>query len=275
MHGLGNDFVIFDMVSHPFTLTSDMIRTWGDRHTGIGFDQLLVALPPTIPEADFRFQIYNADGTEARQCGNGLRCFAKFVVDAGLTVKTKLLVETLGGQSETKILETSGQENDCLVEVNMGVPILDPEQIPLNTDMPGLEHTIKLPEQEVLVTPVSMGNPHAVIFVSDIQDTSIPSIAHAIQTSQQFPEGVNVGFLQVIDRAFGRLRVVERGVGETLACGTGACAAAVAGMLHGKFIDRVKLSLPGGKIKLTWKGNGHPVRMVGPAVFTYKGEIEL
>ena len=275
MHGLGNDFVIFDMITHPFKLTGDVIRKWSDRNTGIGFDQLLAVHPPNTPEADFRFQIYNADGTEAQQCGNGIRCFAKFVVDSGLTVKKHLLIETLAGVCETHLLKFSTKSNRSLVEVNMGIPSLDPAQIPFESEAEQLEHLMKLQEQDVIFTPLSMGNPHAVIFVSDIQDTSIQAIAHAVQTSPRFPNGVNVGFLQVIDQSFGRLRVIERGVGETLACGTGACAAAVAGILHNKFNDRVKLSLPGGKIKLSWKGHGTPVRMEGPAELIYKGEIQL
>ena len=177
MHGLGNDFVIFDMITHPFKLTSDVIRKWSDRNTGIGFDQLLAVHPPNTPEADFRFQIYNADGTEARQCGNGLRCFATFVVDSGLTVKKHLIIETLAGVCETHLLKFSTKNNRSLVEVNMGIPTLEPAQIPFRSEAEQLEYPMKLQEQNVIITPLSMGNPHAVIFVNDIQDLSLIHIS--------------------------------------------------------------------------------------------------
>ncbi len=269
MHGLGNDFMVVDCVTQHVALDADVVRRLADRHLGVGFDQLLLVEPPSNPSADFRFRIYNADGSEAEQCGNGARCFARFVADNALCAKPTLELETNTGTIITRRLD------DGQVEVEMGVPSIDPAQIPFVTECAQTSYVIPIGDGEVEVTPVSVGNPHAVLFVDNVFDAPVADLGARIGASPQFPKGVNVGFCQVVDSGFARLRVFERGVGETRACGSGACAAAVAGRLTGRLGERSKISLPGGKVRISWAGPGHRVLMTGPCASVYEGNIEL
>ncbi len=285
MHGLGNDFMVVDLVTQPVELDPAVVRAWGDRNCGVGFDQLLAVEPPLNPEDDFQFTIFNTDGTRAEQCGNGARCFAKFVVDQGLTIKRELTLGTTTGSIQTALLE------DGQVEVRMPVPNLDHESIPYvptpprrvravndprdGSDVAGCDHLLDVKGHLIEVTPVSMGNPHAVIFVDDVNTTDVDSIGEALQHHDAFPEQVNVSFLEVVDRRFARLRVFERGVGETLACGSGACASMVAGCVHDRLNSRAKLSVAGGKLRMEWDGPGEPVVMTGPAKTVFHGRVDL
>ena len=248
--------------------TPDQVRSWGDRRTGVGFDQLLAVLPPSDPDADFRMRVFNADGSEAEQCGNGARCFARFVVEEELTVKRELLLETEGGNIRTELLDNRQ------VRVDMGVPSTEPERVPFVAEETRASYVIDVGDASVEVTPVSMGNPHAVVFVNNVARADIEGIGSALQQHERFPEQVNVGFLQVVDRRFGRLRVYERGAGETRACGSGACAAMVAARLHDRLEARAKISLPGGKLRLEWQGRGSTAKLSGPTQFVYTGRIE-
>lgn len=272
MHGLGNDFMVVDLVTQSLELKAQEIRRWSDRRTGVGFDQLLAVLPPSDPAADFRYRIFNRDGSEAEQCGNGARCFARFVRDHGLTVKRCLTLETGNGLIRTRLLEGDG------VEVEMGRPGLAPVDIPFLPDHAdpvgdGLRYRLATPEAEVVLAPVSIGNPHAVIEVDDIVSAPVKRLGMAVQSSPAFPEGVNVGFVQVVQKDFARLRVYERGAGETRACGSGACAAMVAGRLRGRLDTEATLSLRGGEVSLRWPGEAEAVTMTGPAAQTYDGQI--
>jgi diaminopimelate epimerase len=269
MHGLGNDFMVIDQVSQEVPLSSELIQRLADRHTGVGFDQLLCVQPPTNPDSDFRFRIYNADGSEAEQCGNGARCFAKFVVDKRLSVKSELHLQTNNGSIVTRL------RDDGMVEVDMGVPTTVPERIPFVADAESTTYRIAVGADAFDVVPVSVGNPHAVLFVNSVNDAPVATLGSALSRHERFPHGANVGFCQVIDPGFVRLRVYERGVGETRACGTGACAAAVAGILTGRLGERIKVSLPGGKVKIKWAGSGHSLHMLGPACLVYEGHIEV
>jgi len=269
MHGLGNDFMVIDQVSQDVHLTPDTILRMADRHTGVGFDQLLCVEPPTDPDSDFRYRIYNSDGSEAEQCGNGARCFAKFVVAKHLSSKTELRLQTNAGVIVTHL------RDDGTVEVDMGVPSTVPDEVPFVTDHAAISYPITIGNETVEVVPISIGNPHAVVFVDSVSEAPVGRLGPVLMRHERFPRGVNVGFCQVIDSGFARLRVYERGVGETRACGTGACAAAVAGVLTGRFGERIKISLPGGKVKISWAGAGHSVYLLGPACFVYEGHIEL
>ena len=272
MHGLGNDFMVVDLVTQNLALRPGDIRRWSDRRTGIGFDQLLAVLPPSDPEADFRYRIFNRDGSEAEQCGNGARCFAKFVRDHGLTVKQNLTIETANGVIRTRLLDADQ------VEVEMGTPDLAPEQVPFRAELAeplgdGLRHRLDMEETTVALTPVSIGNPHAVIEVEDIVNAPVKRLGTQVQSSPAFPEGVNVGFLQIVQPDFARLRVYERGAGETRACGSGACAAMVAGRLSEQLLAEATISLRGGEVRLRWPGEGESVTMTGPATQIYDGQM--
>jgi diaminopimelate epimerase len=269
MHGLGNDFMVLDQLTQHVHLTPELVQRLADRRTGIGFDQLLAVEPPTDPDSDFRYRIYNADGTEAEQCGNGARCFARFVVDNHLSNKTELKLQTSSGVIATRL------RDDGMVEVDMGIPTTVPEQIPFLADQQATTYRIAVGNAEVEVVPVSVGNPHAVLFVDSVNTAPVDTLGPLLVRHERFPNGANVGFCQVVDSGFARLRVYERGVGETRACGTGACAAAVAGVLTGRFGERVKISLPGGKVKISWAGPGHCLHMLGPACLVYEGNIEI
>ena len=272
MHGIGNDFMVLDLVTQNVELTADRIKRWSDRRTGVGFDQLLAVLPPSDPTADFRYRIFNRDGTQAEQCGNGARCFAKFVRDHGLSVKQGLTLETSSGLVRTRMLE------DDRVEVEMGVPGLEPGNVPFRPEAAealagGVRFRLPVADGEIVVAPVSIGNPHAVIEVDDIVNAPVKRLGVQVQASEAFPEGVNVGFLQIVEPDFARLRVFERGAGETRACGSGACAAMVVGRLTGQFESRVTVSLRGGEVQLHWPGEGDSVTMTGPAAQIYEGQI--
>ena len=272
MHGIGNDFMVLDLVTQNVELTADRIKRWSDRRTGVGFDQLLAVMPPSDPTADFRYRIFNRDGTQAEQCGNGARCFAKFVRDHGLSVKQGLTLETSSGLVRTRMLE------DDRVEVEMGVPGLEPGDVPFRPELAealadGVRYRLPVADREVVVAPVSIGNPHAVIEIDDIVNAPVKRVGMLVQASEAFPEGVNVGFLQIVEPDFARLRVFERGAGETRACGSGACAAMVVGRLTGQLESRVMVSLRGGEVQLRWPGEGESVTMTGPAAQIYEGQI--
>ena len=275
MHGLGNDFMVVDLITQQADPTPAQIRAWGDRRTGIGFDQFLAVLPPDAPDMDFRYRIFNADGSEAEQCGNGARCFARFVVDERLTVKRRLCLQTAGGAVRTRLLA------DGDVQVDMGVPGTALQAVPFVAGN-GIEiqdravgQPVDVDGSRLHVTPVSMGNPHAVIFVDDVLRADVERIGQGLQHHPCFPDQANVGFLQVVSRCFGRLRVYERGVGETRACGSGACAAVVAGRLQDRFDEHVELSLPGGKLQVAWRGLGETATLTGSAKRVYKGKVTL
>ena len=269
MHGLGNDFVVIDAINQSVSLSPQQIRQLADRHFGIGCDQLLLVEAATTTAADFRYRIYNADGGEVEQCGNGARCFMQFVRDQGLTDKSQLQVETAGGPLQL-IQQADGQ-----ISVDMGVPRLEPADIPFVA--PGRERVYALDvlDRHLEIMAISMGNPHAVLLVDDIETAPVASIGPAIENHPHFPERVNVGFMQIVNNDCIRLRVFERGAGETLACGSGACAAVVAGRLRAQLAESVKVILNGGELVVSWAGEGEPVLMTGPATTVYQGRIEL
>lgn len=269
MHGLGNDFMVIDLVSQQAYIQPKHAKQWGDRHTGIGFDQLLLVEAPNDPDVDFRYRIFNSDGSEVEQCGNGARCFARFVLDKRLTTKKRIRVETRGGIIELQ-MRADGQ-----VTVDMGPPRLDPAQVPFVADAQALAYTIDVEGQNVELAAVSMGNPHAVIRTADVDSAPVHSLGPKIEHHPRFPQRVNVGFLQVLDRQHAKLRVWERGAGETQACGTGACAAAVVAIGQGWMDSPLQLELPGGKLCIEWAGVGQPVMMTGPAVRVYEGQIRF
>ena len=270
MHGLGNDFVVIDGMRQYVELTPETIRALGDRHTGIGFDQLLLVEPPTAPGADFRYRIFNADGGEVEQCGNGARCFVRFVHDQKLTDKTAIVVETKRGIIHPR-LEANG-----LVTVDMGQPRFAPAEIPFESETDAAEQPLSLTDGATLmIGAVSMGNPHAVTVVADVDTAPVAGQGPLIESHARFPQRVNAGFMQVIDRHNIRLRVYERGAGETLACGTGACAAVVSGIRRGLLDSPVLVQTRGGELNIAWNGAGQSVIMTGPAVTVFTGEIDL
>ena len=269
MHGLGNDFVVLDLLSQRFHLQEKHIRKLADRRFGIGCDQVLVVEEPRQPDVDFRYRIYNGDGGEVEQCGNGARCFAKFVRDKKLTGKRKIRVETHAGIIELSITE------DRQVLVNMGTPELNPAQIPFNADTRADSYNIDIDGQRYQIGAVSIGNPHAVMLVDDIESAAVATLGPAIESHPLFPQRVNAGFMQVINRREIKLRVYERGAGETKACGTGACAAVVSGQLRGLLDQQVNVTLPGGSLTIEWRGEGHPVMMTGPATSVFEGQIQI
>ncbi|WP_127557589.1 diaminopimelate epimerase [Saccharospirillum alexandrii] len=267
MHGLGNDFMVIDGVTQPVDFKAADIERWADRHMGIGFDQLLLVEPPTRPDRDFRYRIFNADGTEVENCGNGARCFARFVVDHQLIHAERIRVETAGGDLEL-ILHADGQ-----VTVDMGRPRLSPDRIPFEADNRANLYPVTLNDgSEISLAAVNMGNPHCVIRVDNVDTAPVDTLGPELESHARFPQRVNVGFLQVIDTHNARLRVFERGVGETLACGTGACAAMVAGVINQWFQDHVRITLPGGTLLIEWSGEGN-VLMTGPVETVYEGVI--
>ncbi|HKS14949.1 MAG TPA: diaminopimelate epimerase [Pseudomonas sp.] len=269
MHGLGNDFMVLDLVSQHAHIQPKHAKQWGDRHTGIGFDQLLIVEAPSNPEVDFRYRIFNSDGSEVEQCGNGARCFARFVLDKRLTAKKRIRVETKGGIIELDV------RNDGQVCVDMGPPRLVPAEIPFEAPAQALSYPLDVAGQRVDLAAVSMGNPHAVLRVDNIATAPVHELGPKIEHHPRFPQRVNVGFLQVIDRHRANLRVWERGAGETQACGTGACAAAVAAISQGWMDSPVSLDLPGGRLSIEWGGPGKPVLMTGPAVRVFEGQVRL
>ncbi|WP_300437953.1 diaminopimelate epimerase [Zoogloea sp.] len=269
MHGLGNDFVMIDAVRQNIQLTEAQVRYLGDRHFGVGFDQLLVVETSQTPGVDFRYRIFNADGGEVEQCGNGARCFARFVFDQGLTDKREIRVETKKG------IITPRLEADGNVTVDMGVPVLTPADVPFVSDSDAYVQPLDVAGTTVAITAVSMGNPHAVQVVANVDTAPVAEQGPLIEHHPRFPARVNAGFLQIVDEHRVRLRVFERGAGETLACGTGACAAVVAGILRELVVSPVTVETRGGELTIAWNGVGTPVMMTGPAVSVFSAEITL
>lgn len=269
MHGLGNDFMVIDGVSQKVRLSPEKIRQLADRHFGIGFDQLLVVEAPESPEVDFRYRIFNSDGGEVENCGNGARCFAVFVRDRKLTGKSLITVETAGGIMTLQITD-NGE-----VCVNMGVPRLVPSEIPFTADAQSLTYQLSVDGQTLEISAVSMGNPHAVTLVDNVATAPVAELGPLVEKHTRFPQRVNAGFMQVVSTREINLRVFERGVGETLACGTGACAAVVAGQLRQLIGKDVKVNLPGGSLHISWDGPGQPVMMTGPATTVFHGQVKI
>lgn len=272
MHGLGNDFVVIDGVRQSLALTPVHLRLLGDRHFGVGCDQILLVEKASQPDVDFRYRIFNADGGEVEQCGNGARCFVRFVHDQGLSAKREIRVETMKGVIVPR-LEENGE-----VTVNMGVPVFTPAKIPFISESDALIQTLELGSDEVEtieITALSMGNPHAVQIVSDVDTAPVAQQGPVIESHPRFPQRVNAGFMQIVDRHAIRLRVYERAAGETLACGTGACAAVVTGVARGLLDAKVRVETRGGNLTIAWHGPGTSVFMTGPAVTVFTGEIFL
>lgn len=271
MHGLGNDFMVLDLVTQKVKITPKLVKKLGDRNFGVGFDQLLLVEPPTEPDVDFRYRIFNQDGSEVENCGNGARCFAKFVRDKRLTGKDEVTVQTACGRAVLKIHE------DKRVQVDMGEPILSPEKIPFQAQQQAATYTVSVntdgKTQSVELSAVSMGNPHGVLLVNNTEHAPVTTLGAALESHSCFPAKANIGFMQILSRTEVNLRVFERGVGETLACGTGACAAVVAGKLRGQLDMPVTVHLPGGDLEIEWQGPGHSVIMMGPATTVYEGQI--
>lgn len=269
MHGLGNDFVVLDAYTQLLRLSTAQYRWLADRHFGVGCDQILVVEAARGEENDFRYRIFNADGGEVEQCGNGARCFARFVVDKHLTEKQAIRVETLKGVIIPE-LASDGQ-----IRVDMGIPCFIPEKIPFVASEEAVIYPLEVGGKTVDITTVSMGNPHAVQVVADVETAPVAELGPLIESHARFPERVNAGFMQIVDRGAIRLRVFERGSGETLACGTGACAAVVAGIRRGLLDSKVSVSTRGGDLTIEWNGPGQSVLMTGPAVTVFAGEVEL
>ena len=269
MHGLGNDFVVVDGVRQHVALDAATVRCLADRHTGIGCDQLLLVEPPPDPSFDFRYRIFNADGGEVEQCGNGARCFARFVRDRGLTAKERILVATAAGRLEL-VVGADGQ-----VTVDMGVPEFEPARIPFTAPARAPSYALDTGLGRVEFGAVALGNPHAVLLVDDPERAPVATLGPLLESHPDFPRRVNVGFLGIVDRGHARLRVFERGVGETRACGSGACAAVAVGRLQGLLDPVVAVDLTGGRLVISWPGEGEPVHMTGPAEHVFEGVIEL
>ena len=269
MHGLGNDFVVIDAVNQNIALSSEQIRTMADRHFGIGFDQLLLVEKPVSHTADFKYRIFNADGSEVAQCGNGARCFARFVRDKKLTDKNEIRVDTQAGQL---LLQLNA---DGLVTVNMGIPRHQPTEIPLLIANQTILYHLQIGDIDCQFGAVSMGNPHAVIQVDNVATAPVSELGKQLENHAVFPERANIGFMQIINPQAIKLRVYERGSAETLACGSGACAAVVTGIEQGLLDSRVSVQLLGGSLNIFWEGRGTPVWMTGEAVTVFDGVIEL
>jgi len=269
MHGAGNDFVVIDGIRQSVSLSPEQIRLLADRHFGVGCDQLLLVEKARRDDADFRYRIFNADGGEVEQCGNGARCFVRFVHEKKLTGKKEIVVETRSGLISPRL------EDDGRVTVNMGAPIFDPARIPFTSDSDAVMQPLDIDGRTVQITAVSMGNPHAVQVVDDVENAPVTSLGPLIERHARFPKRVNAGFMQILDRGHIRLRVYERGAGETLSCGTGACAAVVAGIRRGVLDDTVHVATRGGALTIHWAGAQSPVLLTGPAVTVFEGEINL
>ena len=268
MHGTGNDFVVIDGVRQHISLSPEQLRLLADRHFGVGCDQILLVEKSRHKEADFRYRIFNADGGEVEQCGNGARCFVRFVHDRGLTSKREIVVETVSGLISPRL------EDDGRVTVNMGAPVFDPERIPF-AGLGTVSEPLEVAGETLEISALSMGNPHAVQVVADIEHAPVAKLGPLIEQHPRFPKRVNAGFMQVKDRSHIRLRVYERGAGETLSCGTGACAAVVAGIRRGLLDSPVSVATRGGLLTIAWNGEDTPVLMTGPAITVFEGEINL
>ncbi|WP_114241902.1 diaminopimelate epimerase [Dyella sp. C9] len=267
MHGIGNDFVMVDCRRHPFALDAARIRAIGDRRTGVGFDQLISIEPPRDPTCAFYYGIWNTDGSASGQCGNGVRCVAAWLHRAGeLAIDETVRLESPSGPVAVRLLGPNE------VTVDMGVPVFAPAQVPLRADREAARYAVELDDEIVEIGAVSMGNPHAVVVVDDLQAPALERLGPALTGHPRFPEGANTGFVQVVNRQQLRLRVHERGSGWTLACGTGACAAMAVMRLRGEVDERVRVALPGGELTIDWAGPGHTLWMTGPAAFVFEGE---
>ncbi|AHG74668.1 Diaminopimelate epimerase [Mannheimia varigena USDA-ARS-USMARC-1296] len=269
MHGLGNDFMVVDGVTQNVYLTEEMIRTLSDRYRGVGFDQLLLVEPPYDPELDFHYRIFNADGSEVSQCGNGARCFARFVTLKGLTNKRDIYVSTVKGKMVLSL------QDDDKVQVNMGEPIWEPAQIPFTANKFEKNYILRTDLQTVLCGVVSMGNPHCVLQVDDVKTAPVNELGPLLESHERFPERANISFMQVLNRSHVKLRVYERGAGETQACGSGACGTVAVGIMQGLLDNKVQVDLPGGSLIIEWRGVGHPLYMTGDATHIYDGFIKL
>ena len=269
LHGLGNDFVAIDGVRRNFRGTPALFRHLGDRRFGVGCDQIVVVEPPTGPGADFDYSIFNSDGSEAGMSGNGARCLARFIRDEQLSGKDRIRLRTRTTNIELQLLP------DGQVRVDTGVPRFEPADLPFTAPARAQRYTVTLDDGGMIeIGAASMGNPHAVIETRDVASAPVEAIGRALQSHPAFPQRVNVGFLQVVDTGHAKLRVYERGAGETLACGSGACAAMAVGRLWGRLGESVEMQLRGGALRLEWAGEGRPLYMTGPAVTVYRGEIE-
>ncbi|MGC2456708.1 MAG: diaminopimelate epimerase [Gallionellaceae bacterium] len=269
MHGAGNDFVVLDAVRQQIRLAPEQLRLLADRHFGVGCDQILLVETAQHPEADFRYRIFNADGGEVEQCGNGARCFVRFVHDKGLTHKREITVETMSGLISPRL------EDDGRVTVDMGEPVFEAARIPFDSDSDAVIQPLEVNGGTVQISALSMGNPHAVQVVEDVERAPVAALGKLIEHHARFPNRVNAGFMQVVDRRHIRLRVYERGAGETLSCGTGACAAVVAGIRRGLLDNKVQVATRGGVLNIAWAGGGAPVLMTGPAITVFEGEINI
>ncbi|MCY4656643.1 MAG: diaminopimelate epimerase [Gammaproteobacteria bacterium] len=273
MHSSGNDFVILDACTHKIDLEEIDVVSWGNRHKGIGFDQLLVVQPPSDGLVDFRLTIFNCDGSEAEQCGNGTACVAKYLVDNRVAIKSENALQTLGGLVETTCQQNSqGLVNN--VQVGMGVPTLTPEEIPYKGNGNGYTYTIETSAtRPISITPVGMGNPHVVVFVEDVSATDVHNLGRAIQDHEHLPNSANVEFVQVLNKQHVKIRILERGAGQTLGCGSGCCAVVVAGQLTNRLGKSVEIQQPGGVVNVSWEGLGHSVFLNCPAHMVYQGSI--
>ena len=269
MHGLGNDFIVIDAVTQNVRISRAMVKRIADRHTGVGCDQVLVLEPPNDHNVDFNYRIFNQDGAEVEQCGNGARCLARFIRDQKLSGKPEINVKTMNRVISLKI------NRDNSVSVNMGIPLLEPSKIPILADARDLSYVIDLEDQSVEVSAVSMGNPHAIVFVDDTDTAPVKDMGSQLESHGRFPKKVNVGFAQVLNRNHLKLRVYERGVGETKACGSGACAAAVAAIQQSLVDSPVTVELQGGSLSIDWSGEGQSLMMSGPAVTSFHGRIKI
>ncbi len=269
MQGLGNDFVVLDGISQPISLTSDQYRKIADRHFGVGCDQILLVEKANRDDADFSYRIFNANGNEVEQCGNGARCFIRFVLDKGLTSKTEMRVETAAGIIVPRI------EGNDRVTVNMGIPRFEPGEIPFESKKRALTYSLSLKNRHVEISAMSMGNPHLVQLVKNVDKAPVTTQGPLIEKHARFPQGVNAGYMQVVNRGRIKLRVYERGAGETLACGSGACAAVVAGIQRGLLDNQIVVETRGGELNVRWDGEGKPVWMTGGAVTVFEGTIDI
>jgi diaminopimelate epimerase len=269
MHGLGNDFVVIDAVTQNINLSAAVVRRIADRHLGIGCDQVLIVEPPSSTDIDFNYRIFNSDGSEVEQCGNGARCLARFIRDRKLSGKESIRVKTMN-----RIIDLSINK-DNTISVDMGIPQFEPKDLPFEAECRSASYAIDLGDQTVMIAAISMGNPHAVMFVEDIDSASVSTIGSQIEKHYRFPNKVNVSFVEVVNRRHVKLRVRERGSGETRACGSGACAAAVATIQKGLVDSPVTVALTGGNLTINWPGEGHSLIMNGPAITSFHGQIKL
>ena len=269
MHGLGNDFIVFDASRLDDVPSAATLRRLADRRTGIGFDQALALAPPARPGTDVYYRIFNADGSEVEQCGNGARCIARLVASRAAVRDRALRLDSPGGVVQARL------RSDGLVSVAMGVPDFDPRALPFTAEREAASYHIDLPSGPVEFGAVSIGNPHVVIRVRSVDDAPVDSVGPAMENHARFPRRVNVGFLEIVAPDHVRLRVFERGAGETLACGTGACAAVAVGRRHGPLAEEVRVDVPGGRLIVQWPGPGEPIWLTGPAETAYEGQVDI